>query len=74
MIFCWCVFRYNKNNFFVAILVYIDDLVILCDEIDGIHGLKNELKSLFEQKDLGQLKYYSDVSIERKKKEIVNVL
>ena len=55
---------------FTLLLVYVDDIVITRDDSHGILDLKNFLKSTFEVKDLGHLKYFLRMEVSYSKKGI----
>jgi hypothetical protein len=39
-------------------VVYVDDIVITCDDYEGIKALKQHLFQKFQTKDLGPLHYF----------------
>lgn len=45
--FCECIFKYKHTKIEVVVLVFVDDLLVLCAYIYGISWGKSELKSLF---------------------------
>jgi len=49
----------------VFILVYVDDLVITGDDIEGIATIKQELHSAYTIKDLGLARYFLGIEISR---------
>ena len=46
-------------------IVYVDDIVITRDDTKGIDSLKKYLPKHFQTKDLGSLKYFSDIEVAR---------
>ncbi|GKB53758.1 putative RNA-directed DNA polymerase, partial [Tanacetum coccineum] len=52
------LFTKSKTNKFIALLVYVDDIVITGNCLDEIDKFKIFLKSKFKIKDLGHLKYF----------------
>ena len=50
---------------FVALLVYVDDIIITSPSQHHIHSLKTFLHNQFKMKDLGSLKYFLGLEIAR---------
>ncbi|RVW45089.1 Retrovirus-related Pol polyprotein from transposon RE2 [Vitis vinifera] len=53
---------------FLALLVYVDDIVIVDNDYITIEKLKTFLDSQFKLKDLGQLKYFLGLEVARSRK------
>ena len=51
----------------VHILVYVDDLLISGDDLDGIASIKKALHDIFTIKDLGLARYFLGIEISRSK-------
>jgi len=51
----------------IALLVYVDDIIITESDKEGIISTKEFLKSMFEIKDLGEMKYFLGIEICRSK-------
>ncbi|XP_019089232.1 PREDICTED: uncharacterized protein LOC109128022 [Camelina sativa] len=47
----------------VVVLIYVDDLIISEDNKEGIQDIKTHLKSVFDIKDLGELKYILGIEV-----------
>lgn len=59
------LFTLNKNDSFVAVLVYVDDMLITGSSTSLITAVKNFLHSQFQIKDLGPLKYFLGIEVAR---------
>ncbi|GJS16758.1 ribonuclease H-like domain-containing protein [Tanacetum coccineum] len=59
-----------KNNKFIALLVYADDIVVIGNCVDEINKFKVFLKSKFKIKDLGQLKYFLGIEVIKTDKDL----
>ncbi|GJY84215.1 putative RNA-directed DNA polymerase [Tanacetum coccineum] len=57
------LFTKSKNNKFIALLVYVDDIVVTGNFVDEIDKFKIFLKSKFKIKDLGHLKYILGIEV-----------
>ncbi len=62
-----CVYVYNDNhtNVKVYIALYVDDLLIMCNNLSKLISLKQQLSQLFDMKDLGEAHYVLGIQIER---------
>ncbi|KAJ4808000.1 Retroelement pol polyprotein-like [Rhynchospora pubera] len=61
----YSLFTWHRGNAFLAILVYVDDLVIAENSDNGICEFKQYMSNMFHMKDLGQLKYFLGIEIAR---------
>ncbi|GKC25934.1 ribonuclease H-like domain-containing protein [Tanacetum coccineum] len=57
------LFTKSKNNKFIALLVYVDDIVVIGNCVDEIDKFKIFLKSKLKIKDLGHLKYFLGIEV-----------
>ena len=54
----YSLFTYRKENIFMAILVYVDDIILASNDSIASRTFKTYLHECFSIKDLGPLKYY----------------
>ena len=47
----------------IYLIVYVDDIVIIGSDQDGVQKLKQHLFSHFQTKDLGKLKYFLSIEV-----------
>ncbi|KAL5557871.1 hypothetical protein UlMin_034082 [Ulmus minor] len=58
-------FLQDTDGVFMALLVYVDDVIIASSDSTAIIHLKADLNTLFKLKDLGDLKYFLGLEIAR---------
>ncbi|KAG7552293.1 Integrase catalytic core [Arabidopsis thaliana x Arabidopsis arenosa] len=61
------LFTLPSQEGIVVILVYVDDIIISGNDKVGIQDTKDFLKSVFDIKDLGELKYFLGIEVCRSK-------
>ncbi|KAJ3699335.1 hypothetical protein LUZ61_003040 [Rhynchospora tenuis] len=61
----YSLFTYHKGKVFMAILIYVDDLVIAGNDGEAICDFKKYMSTVFHMKDLGTLKYFLGIEIAR---------
>lgn len=64
------LFTRKDNNIFIAVLVYVDDIVIASNSDHAISQLTTDLARAFKLRDLGPLKYFLGLEIARSKNGI----
>ncbi|KAL0462665.1 UNVERIFIED_CONTAM: Retrovirus-related Pol polyprotein from transposon RE1 [Sesamum latifolium] len=60
-----CLFTKNTSTDFMALLVYVDDILLTTPTVHLIQSLKEFLHSLFTIKDLGEARYFLSLEIAR---------
>ncbi|XP_016677335.2 uncharacterized protein [Gossypium hirsutum] len=65
------LFVKKKEGKMVIILVYVDDLLIIGNDMDMINDLKGVLNQNFKMKDLGDLRYFLGIEILRSQEGIL---
>ena len=61
------VFYRNSQAGIILLVVYVDDIIIIRDDMIGISSLKSFFHGQFQTKDLGMLKYFLGVEVMRSK-------
>ncbi|GKB78549.1 ribonuclease H-like domain-containing protein [Tanacetum coccineum] len=59
----YSLYTKSDKGDFLALLVYVDDIIITCNNISEIEMFKVYLKSKFMIKDLGKLKYFLGIEV-----------
>ncbi|PKI57104.1 hypothetical protein CRG98_022498 [Punica granatum] len=59
------LFTFNRGNIFLAVLVYVDDLIIVGNSSSHCDSFKGYLDECFRIKDLGPLKYFLGIEVTR---------
>ncbi|XP_019151774.1 PREDICTED: uncharacterized protein LOC109148479 [Ipomoea nil] len=66
----YSVFYRHQHGKSIYLVVYVDDIVITGDDVEGIQLLKQHLFQHFETKDLGKLKYFFGIEVAQSKQGI----
>ena len=61
----YSLFIYGKGDMFMAVLVYVDDIVLASNDTQAVKDFKSYLHTCFSIKDLGTLKYFLGVEVAR---------
>nr|GEV47539.1 ribonuclease H-like domain-containing protein [Tanacetum cinerariifolium] len=61
--FDYCLYTKSDKGVFLALLVYVDDIMITGNSVYEIEKFKVSLKSKFMIKDLGKLKYFLGIEV-----------
>lgn len=54
-----------SKTFHIFVLLYVDDILIMSNDLSEIINLKNELSQIFQMKDLGEVENFLGISIKR---------
>lgn len=60
--YCLFIKRLNEDNY-IALLIYVDDILIMGPSQEHIQGVKDFLHTLFTIKDMGTAKYFVGVEV-----------
>jgi hypothetical protein len=66
----YSLFTLTQASSFIALLVYIDDIVIASDNVAAVSELTQFLNGVFSLKDLGPLKFFLGIEVARSAKWI----
>lgn len=64
------LFLKHQQGKVTALIVYVDDMIIMGDDVDEISRLQGQLSIEFEMKNLGRLKYFLGIEVVRSRKGI----
>jgi hypothetical protein len=65
------LFIRKSTNDFIAVLIYVDDVLIASNTLTALNKVKQYLRTIFPIKDLGNLKYFLGIEVARSAKGIV---
>ncbi len=60
-----CVYIAQVEDLKFFIIVYVDDLILVCNNKDKLLQVKEKLSRKFEMKDLGDLHFFLGMEVER---------
>lgn len=61
----------HTSSGLVVLVVYVDDIIVSGSDLNGIEEVQNKLKTHFQTKDLGPLRYFLGIEVARSRKGIV---
>lgn len=61
-----CLYIYEKGTIIMYLLLYVDDFIIACNNLEFLKAIKERLMKEFKMTDLGELKFFLGIKIERK--------
>lgn len=64
------LFVRSKGSSFTTVLIYVDDMVVIGNDIQDIQEVKSLLSQSFHMKDLGELRYFLGLEITRNEQGI----
>lgn len=62
-----CIYVLDKSEVHknIYVVLYVDDLVIVCGDVETMNNFKRYLKSKFEMKDLNDIKFFLGIRVTR---------
>lgn len=57
----------ERDGKMICLIIYVDDLIIIGDDVEEIRNLKENLFKGFEMNGLGALKYFLEIEVLRSK-------
>ncbi|KAL0327857.1 UNVERIFIED_CONTAM: Retrovirus-related Pol polyprotein from transposon RE1 [Sesamum calycinum] len=60
-----CLFTMRTDSSFLALIVYVDDVLLTGDSLDSLSSVKHYLDDLFTIKDLGHAKFFLGLELAR---------
>jgi hypothetical protein len=60
-----CVYSKQGGNHFIYVVLYVDDMLLVGNNMDVIKEVKSQLSSKFDMKDLGAAKFILRMEIKR---------
>jgi hypothetical protein len=64
-----CVYLLRKDDILLIVALYVDDLLIIANDMAALTNLKAELSKRFEMKDLGEVQFCLGIQITRNRPE-----
>ncbi|KAD4177991.1 hypothetical protein E3N88_26582 [Mikania micrantha] len=65
------LFLFKKTNVFISALIYVDDVIMVGNDLNKIQEFKSFLDQKFSIKDLGPLKFFLGIEVARTNKGLV---
>ena len=59
-----CVYQLRKGDLLVLVALYVDDLLLLSNSLNGLSALKHDLCKRFSKTDLGEASYILGIQID----------
>jgi hypothetical protein len=63
-----CVYTLIKDDHYIIVIIYVDDLIVMATNKTLINQVRNQLKTEFDIKELGELKYCLGIEVIRDRK------
>ena len=63
-------YKHSSCGCYIYLVIYVDDIVIIGDDREGIKGLKQHLFLHFQTKDLGLLRYFLGIEVAQSRSRV----
>lgn len=60
-----CLFTKFKDKILIYVLIYVDDLLLISNDINKMSLVKESLSKAFDMKDMGEIKHFLGINIHR---------
>ena len=64
------MFYYHNKGKVAILIVYVDNIILISDDLSELARLKTQLAQSFEVKDLGNLRYFLRIEVARSSHDI----
>lgn len=64
------LFTLHDDSYFTALIVYVDDIIVVGNSVNEINRIKTTLRAEFKINDLGKLEYFLGIEVAHSKTEI----
>jgi len=68
------IYLYNKDSLFLAVAIYVDDILIFSNTYTAVEGFKKELERTFDMADLGPVSRFLGIDIPQQYENGKNIL
>ena len=59
----WCIYMKVNGSKFIILVLYVDDILLIANDVNLLHDVKKFLFKNFEMKDMGETAYVIEIEI-----------